>query len=258
MKRTLAAVAVVLALAAASVSPARGQLGASIVYDPRNHVENVLTAARTLETARRLAEQIERMDRNLRRLSDPRYRDLGGWLGELYGATDTGGLVWTMPEAPEGWAEVYHALAFSPEVIEVIDAAAHERLRAATSLASLRGILAAGTVHARDYEADLAWLAGLGALARGAGGNLEAHGVAATYRDFSAQELVRLNQQLGAILSAETAIGGWEISRAANAEATANWLLDEHAEDEFPDYDGEAGARGIPADWPYPCFGCTE
>ncbi len=226
------------------------QFGFEVVKDPWNLAENV-------EQIRKLHDQIQRLDRNLEKIPDRLYRDLFDQLGSLLTAAERGLVSWTSPGVADLFAELYGSLAVTPEIIEILDAQGIQQERAKGALSTFAGSLGAVATHAEDYESALAHLADLKANAGAARGNLAALEVGNMYQDATAHELVKLNQSLGALVSTQAAAAGYEIADRATYEATLNYLLDEHTEDEFPFYDGVEGQDGIPDDWPYPCFGCN-
>ena len=230
--------------------PSTAQFGFEIVQDPWNLAENI-------EQIRRLWDQIERLDQNLEKIPDRLYRDLFDQLGALLDAAERGLVSWTSPGVADLFAELYGSLAITPEIIEILDAEGIQRERAKGALSTFAGSLGAVATHAADYEAALSHLEDLKANAGAARGNLAALEVSNMYQDATAHELVKLNQSLGALVSTQAAASGYEIADRATFEATVNFLLDEHADDEFPVYDGVEGQDGIPDDWPYPCFGCN-
>ncbi len=92
-------------------------------------------------------------------------------------------------------------------------------------------------------------------IADSAGGNLEALNASNMLQGHIAQETAKLNQLLAAQMSAENVYYGMRLNFEANQEATARWLIDETRGD-FHVYTGQEGFTGVPADWPFPCFGC--
>ncbi len=247
--KALAAGIVVLALVAPSPLPAQWA-----VIDVANLSENILQAARALEQIQHQIEQLETMYRNLERIADPSWRDLRDWLAYIDDLIRQGeALAYSLEELFSVYREVFAGAVPMEEPI-------YEEVFGewtATTLDTLAATLDAVSAQAADYLSTQEQLAELQALADGAEGNLEALNVSNMLQAHVGQEVAKLNQVLAASVNAQNVYWGYRLNLDANREATQRWVL-ENGDQPFPPYTGENGSTGVPADWPFPCFGCTN
>jgi len=224
------------------------------VHDSANLQQNVVQALRALEQIRNQVEQLEVMYTNLRRIGDPSWRDLHDYLLDLNELVQQGeALAYSL----EGMFLLYRELytGFVP-----MEAGIYEESYDAwveTTLDTLAATLEAVGVQAADYGPSQLQLAELQALADQAEGNLEALNVSNMMQAHVAQEVAKLNQLFAASVNAQNVYWGTQMNLDANHEASERWLINE-SEEEFHAYTGESGFTGVPADWPYPCFGCDR
>lgn len=229
--------------------------GALPVIDSANLYQNFLQAARLLDQIQRQIEQLETMRRNLERISNPSWRDLRPYLGYLNELAKRGeGIAYSADGVYERFHEVMVGyLALPPEEsYETV-----YRLWTRAALDTLAATLATAGSQAGAYQGTQDQLARLQALADGARGNLQALEVSNMLQGHVAQEVVKLNQLLAASMNAQNVYYGLLVTLEANREATERRLIQE-AELPFHLPDGETGFTGMPPDWPWPCFGCTN
>ena len=251
MKRTATLALVTAALVLAF--PVRGLT--ITVYDPANHAQNILQAARALEQIRRQIEQLETMHKNLERIPNPSWRDLRdymAYLNELAAqgealAYSTEGVFERFRETMVGFVPMEPGLDYG----EVYSA------WMATTLDTLAATLDSVSAQSQDYLSTQDQIAELQALANGSRGNLEALNVSNMLQSHVGQEIAKLNQLLSASINAQNVYWGLTLTLEANHEATERWLIEESLED-FHVYDGQGGFTGVPGGWPYACGGCSD
>ena len=222
------------------------------VYDPANHVENILQAARALEQIQHQIEQLDTMHRNLVRIDNPSWRELREWLAYLGELVEQGeAFAYSLEGLFEAYRELFEgAVAMEEPIYEEAFIEWTE-----TALDTLAATLDSVGAQSRDYLSTQEQLAELQALADGAEGNLEALNISNMLQAHLGQEVAKLNQLLAASVNAQNVYWGYLVTLDANREATERWVL-ENGQQPFPPYTGERGSRGVPDGWPYPCFGC--
>ena len=225
------------------------------VYDPANHTQNILQAARALEQIRKQIDQLEAMYKNLERIPNPSWRDLRDYMAYLNElaqqgealAYSTEGVFERFRETMVGFVPMEPGLDYG----EVYSA------WMATTLDTLAATLDSVSAQSQDYLSTQDQIAELQALANGSRGNLEALNVSNMLQSHVGQEVAKLNQLLSASINAQNVYWGLTLTLQANHEATERWLIEESLED-FHVYDGQGGFTGVPGGWPYACGGCSD
>lgn len=93
--------------------------------------------------------------------------------------------------------------------------------------------------------------------AASADGNLEALQSANEFLHHQGSELAKISQQLSVQTNAQAVYWAYQVDREASDRATTSeWITNGVAE--VPPYEGAAGARGVPAEWPWPCLNCGQ
>lgn len=93
--------------------------------------------------------------------------------------------------------------------------------------------------------------------ARAADGNLEALQSANEFLHLQGSQLAKISQQLSVQTNAQAVYWAYEVDREASDRATTSeWIT--NGVGEVPPYEGAAGARGVPAEWPWPCLNCGQ
>ncbi len=230
--------------------PATSQIA---VFDASNLSQNILQAVRALEQIQHQIEQLDTMYRNLEQIQNPSWRELQEWLAYLNEIVQQGeALAYSLEGLFAAYRELFvGAVAMEQPIYEEVFGK-----WTATALDTLAATLDSVSAQSRDYLSTQSQLAELQALADGAEGNLEALNVSNMLQAHVAQEVAKLNQLLAASVNAQNVYWGYLVTLNANREATERWVL-ENGEQPFPPYTGEGGSNGVPAGWPYPCFGCS-
>ncbi len=100
-------------------------------------------------------------------------------------------------------------------------------------------------------------LEGLAVHAAAADGNVEALQAANEFLHHQAGQLAKISQQLSLQTNVQAVYWAYEVDREASDRATTSqWIA--NGVGEIPPYDSTGGARGVPADWPWSCYGCTR
>jgi P-type conjugative transfer protein TrbJ len=93
----------------------------------------------------------------------------------------------------------------------------------------------------------------LGSHVRSADGNVKIMEAANELLHHQSGELAKLNQQLSLQTNIQAVYWAYVVDQqAADRATTSEWI--ENGVAPVPDYTG--GRRGVPAGWPWPCFGC--
>ena len=247
--RALVAGIVVLAFVIPAPLPAQ-----FAVIDAANLNQNIVQALRALEQIQNQIQQLETMYQNLERIADPSWRDLRDWLAYLDELIRQGE---ALAYSIEGLFAAYRELFVG--AVPMAEPTYEEVYGewTTTTLDTLAATLDAVSAQAADYLSTQEQLAELQALADGTKGNLEALNVSNMLQAHVGQEVAKLNQLLAANINAQNVYWGYRLTLDANREATERWVLD-NGDQPFPPYTGESGSTGVPADWPFPCFGCTN
>lgn len=244
-----------IVLAVLLVAPhAPALLGSVPVIDVSNLAQNILQVQRAIQQLSALYSQLDTMRRNLERIVDPNWRELAEdflYYNELalQGAS--------LSYAQEGVFAAYRNTL--PGFAAMAPGDFNEAYGGWTEVAldTFAATLDSASAQAGDYVATQEQLGELRAIADSAGGNLAALNASNMLQGHIAQETAKLNQLLAAQMSAQNVYFGVRLNTEANQEATARALVEDAAE-EFHLYTGSGGFTGIPADWPYPCYGCAR
>ncbi|HPK65877.1 MAG TPA: hypothetical protein PKX99_04775 [Thermoanaerobaculia bacterium] len=95
----------------------------------------------------------------------------------------------------------------------------------------------------------------LAADAAAADGNIEALQAANEFLHHQAGELAEISQQLSLQTNVQAVYWAYQLDREASDRATTSqWIA--NGVGEVPPYDGAGGRRGVPAEWPWACYGC--
>ena len=234
--------------------PAQALIGAIPVIDASNLSQNILQVAQAIAQVRNLIAQLDTMYRNLERVADPNWRDLTEHVEYLNELTQQGrALSYANEDVFAVFSEVL------PGFVAMEPGHFNEAYGGWTEIAldTLAATLDSAGAQAFEYGATQEQLAELRAIADEAGGNLEALNASNMLAGHTAQEVAKLNQLLAAGMNAQNVYFGYRLNLDANQEATARALV-EDAGEEFHFYTGLGGFTGIPADWPFPCFGCAR
>jgi len=93
--------------------------------------------------------------------------------------------------------------------------------------------------------------------AEAADGNLEALQAANEFLSVQGSQLAKISQQLSVQTNAQAVYWAYEVDREASDRATTSeWIA--NGVHEVPPYEGLSGARGVPAEWPWPCLNCGQ
>ncbi len=228
--RKLAAAALVGALALTPVltTPALAFFGGGgrIVYDPQNHAENILSAARALEQINNQIAQLQNEARmlmndalNLAHLPHSSLARLQQAVGETQALLDgAGGLAFDVAAIDEAFAEDYGAAAARDALDAMVEGA---RRRWEMSVA---GFEAALRVQAGVVGNIGAARAEMGALVRESQGAVGALQAAQAGNQLLALQSAQLSD-LAAAIAAQNRAVTMEAARAASAEAQAREAL---------------------------------
>ena len=98
-------------------------------------------------------------------------------------------------------------------------------------------------------------LEGLAADAAAADGNVEALQAANELLHHQAGQLAKISQQLSIQANVQAVYWAYQVDReAADRATTSQWIA--NGVGEVPPYESAAAVRGVPSDWPWPCYGC--
>jgi len=88
-----------------------------------------------------------------------------------------------------------------------------------------------------------------------ADGNLEALQAANEFLNVQGSQLAKISQQLSVQTNAQAVFWAYQVDReAADRATTSQWIA--NGVGEVPPYESATAARGVPSDWPWPCYGC--
>ncbi|MCP3962340.1 MAG: hypothetical protein GY719_31235 [bacterium] len=234
--------------------PAQRIIGAAPVIDVSNLIQNILQVVHAVTQISHLIDQLETMERNLERIEDPNWRELGEhflYLDELAAQGES------LTYADEEVFERYRELLAGFEAMEPGHFEATYGHWTTVALDTFAATLSSASAQAVEYATTQEQLDELREIADSADGNLEALSASNMLQGHIAQETAKLNQLLASQMSAQNVYYGVRLNAEANREATTRTLVDE-AHEPFHPYTGLDGFTGIPADWPFPCYGCAR
>ena len=233
MKTRLPAIAVALVLSAMPLAPAAAFFGVGgIVYDPRNHAQNLMTAARTLQQinnqVRQLANEarmLANQGRDLTRLPGSVGGDLAVSLTRVDGLIRRAdGLAYDVAAIEAGYRRLFpEAYGESADTADILDDA-----RAAWRLArqGYRHALAVQAGVAGEIRADHALLERLVADSQGAVGNLQAVQAGNQLTALAAKQSMQLQRLIAAQARAEALAGARTVAAREQGQARLARFLD--------------------------------
>jgi P-type conjugative transfer protein TrbJ len=100
-------------------------------------------------------------------------------------------------------------------------------------------------------------LEGLAADAAAADGNVEALQAANELLHHQASQLAKISQQISLEANVQAVYWAYQVDReAADRATTSQWIA--NGVGEVPPYESATAVRGVPSDWPWPCYGCRR
>ena len=242
----------------ATPRPAKAQW---LVYDAVNWIENATQVIQQVyeiyQKYMQLYNDYQRyatMVKNLGRFDEMSFRNLVGLAAEVNDILQYGeSLGHTLYDIDSQFAETFPGY----EPILEDDWLAIFEHRNRRTLDTLRYSLDALNRIAEDAIPSQDILAGLAADAKDADGNLKALQAANEFLHQQASQLGKISQQLSLQTNVQAVYWAYQVDReAADRATTSQWIA--NGVSEVPPYDGARGARGVPSDWPWACFGCTR
>lgn len=241
--------ACLLALLAVPLSrPTQAQL---LVYDPPNHVENVLQAVRALyaiyqriEEIRRLIQQVEWMRQQLEGLQDPSSREVATLLYRL-GVILTRGkaLVYSLESLAARYEELY------PGFVASDDPPGDVREQTEVVLDTAAAVLVSTRELSKNYLPAQRAIGRMKAQLAAAETNAELIQAAGLVSAWTGEEVSKLLQQTAALTNLQAVYIAHEVNSRAQAEATfEEWV--EAGRGYSRDYDGSGGPDLVPDGYP--------
>lgn len=232
MIKQLPACAMALFITAA---PASAQFGSGIVYDPANHAENIITAARSIEQIenqiRQLAheiEMLENMARNLETLpvevAEAIIRERVRRIQELMRQAE--GVGYGVQEVERDYEEIYpEDYGTEPPVHDALVEDARERWR--YSRAAYKHTLLVSATALQDNETDATAIATLVEESQSAIGNLQAVQAGNQIEALQAQQLIQIESVMAAHYRAEAMERARALAEAERGRARMQSFLGE-------------------------------
>lgn len=233
--------------------PAGALIGAIPVIDSTNLSQNIAQVLHAVQQIEHLLAQLETMERNLERVEDPSWRDLREQVQLLQSLVAQGtALAYTAEDLFDTFRQILPGYkSMQPGAFEDVYGE-----WTALTLDTLAATLDSAGAQAQDHLSTQDQLAELQAIADAAAGNLEALNASNLLQGHIAQEVAKLNQLLAASLNAQNVVFGYRLNLEANQEATQRDMIQQSLRG-FHHYTGQGAFTGIPAGWPFPCFGCN-
>ena len=242
-RRRVAALLVLLL----TLVPAQSSFAVYPVFDSANWVENLQQVLNTAAQITTMVSQLETMYRNLERVEEGNWRELGPYFDELNSRAQQGdalaysydGVFGTYRAKLPGW------VVMEPDAYDDV-----YKKWTAIAIDTFAASLDTASAQAREYESTQEQLAALQSISLGVGGNVEGAQTSQMLLGHIAQEIARLNQGLAANLNAHTVYYGNQVTLEATTEATLRWMVEESMVAPRT-YTDEGGLFPVPPDWPY-------
>lgn len=218
-----------------TAAPASAQFGGGIVYDPANHAENIITAARSIEQIenqiRQLAneiEMLENMARNLETLpvevAEAIIRERVRRIQELMRQAE--GVGYGVQEVERNYEEIYpENYGAEPPVHDELVDDARERWR--YSRAAYKQTLLVSATALQDNETDAAAIATLVEESQSAIGNLQAVQAGNQIEALQTQQLIQIESVMAAHYRAEAMERARALAEAERGRARMQSFLGE-------------------------------
>lgn len=218
-----------------TAAPVSAQFGGGIVYDPANHAENIITAARSIEQIenqiRQLAneiEMLENMARNLETLpmevAEAIIRERVRRIQELMRQAE--GVGYGVQEVERDYEEIYPKdYGAEPPVHDELVEDARERWR--YSRAAYKHTLMVSATALQDNETDAAAIATLVEESQSAIGNLQAVQAGNQIEALQTQQLIQIESVMAAHYRAEAMERARALAEAERGRARMQSFLGE-------------------------------
>ena len=258
LKQVIVCLCLLLMCQVAVPPPAQGQM---LVEDLLNWVENALQviqqAYEIYQKYQQLYNDYQRyatMLKNLEQFDSLTFQNLVGLAYAVNDIMQYGySLGHTLYDLDAQFAETFPGY----EPVLQSDWLATFEYRNRRTLDTLRYTLGALNRIADDSVEAHGILSMLAGDARAADGNLEALQAANEFLHLQGSQLGKISQQLSVQTNAQAVYWAYQVDREASDRATTSeWITNGVAE--VPPYDGAAGARGVPTEWPWPCLNCGQ
>lgn len=211
-------------------APAHAQLG-GVVFDPRNYAQNILTAARTLQTVNQQIQQLQNearmlanMDKNLARIDFPQLDALKQKLAEidrLMGRAQ--GIGFKVDQLDDKFQSLFPQ-DFSATMrtdARVRDA----RARLDASMGAFRQTMSVQSQVVENIQSDTQALADIVARSQGAQGSLQAQQATNQLLALAAKQQFQLQQMMAAQFRSEAVEQARRATQAAEARAATKKFL---------------------------------
>lgn len=213
-----------------SSTPAHAQLG-GIVFDPRNYAQNILTAARTLQTVNQQIQQLQNeaqmlvnMGKNLSRIDFPQLDAIKQKLAEIDRLM---GRAQAIDFRVDQLDDKFEAL-FPQDFSSALRSDARVRDARARLVASIGALRQTMTVQAQVVEnvrSDTEALAQIVSRSQGAEGSLQAQQATNQLLALTAKQQFQLQQMMAAQFRSEAVAQARRATQAAEARAAAKKFL---------------------------------
>lgn len=233
MKRELLSAALcALPIGMISPSPAMAQFGGGIVYDPANHTQNILSAARALEEitnqVQQLAheiEMLENMARDLERLPDSIANDIRTRMQRIEDLMRRAeGIGYGVEEVEREYEEIYpETYGDAPPDSVVLTEDARRRWRQSRS--AFRESLSVTASIVENSRADRESLTALLGQSHGAAGNLQALQAGNQIDALQTEQLMQIEAIMAAHYRAEALNRARELAEAERGRARMKSFL---------------------------------
>lgn len=233
MKYAIASVAIAaIPLVSLSAPCAHAQFGSGIVYDPANHTQNILSAARALEEitnqVQQLAheiEMLENMARDLERLPDSIASDIRSRMQRIEDLMRRAeGIGYTVQDVERDYEEIYpETYGNTPPAGQVLVDDA--RIRWRQSRTAYRDSLAVAANVVEHSRADSESLSSLLTQSQAAAGNLQALQAGNQIEALQTEQLMQIESMMAAHYRAEALNRAKELAEAERGRARTQSFL---------------------------------
>jgi P-type conjugative transfer protein TrbJ len=192
-----------------------------IVYDPANVAKSAITA---LQTARMVEQQIRQFEQQFRRLRNPTWRDIDGYVRGMEALLRQGeALGYSVSELDRQFRETFPGYRAAASNLAIPEA---QRLQARRTLATMGAALDVLNAHAQQFQVGRAKLDRIKAQMSGIQGTQEALELQTTLDAYLAEEVGLLRQTVATQANLEAVYNAYEVNQQEQIRANYRAMMD--------------------------------
>jgi P-type conjugative transfer protein TrbJ len=205
--------------------PAQAQVGIpgmpQVVYDPSNLARNAVTAAQSVLMVK---QQIEHFTQQFRRLQNPTWRDIDGYVRQMEYLLQQGeALGYSVAQLDQEFRRTFPGYQATASSLDLTEA---QRVQAQRTLGTMRAALHVLSAHSQQFRVGRTRLDQIKAQMAGIQGTQEALELQATLDAFVAEEIGLLRQTIATQTNLQAIYNAYQVSQQEEMRASYRAMMD--------------------------------